>query len=100
MKSKYKYDCLVVRCWEETVYSPDQLREAVEHLRCAPPTKNTGLVAVTQVQTGSGLVMAMPAIRYEETVGKTPREVWAFFDDAVTQCTEETNLHPRALRTS
>jgi hypothetical protein len=47
MKTKYKYDCLVVRCWEETLYTPAQLRDAVEHLRCAYPTKNTGLLAVT-----------------------------------------------------
>ena len=77
---KYKYDCLVVRCWEETVYSPDQLREAVEHLRCAPQTKNTGLLAVTQVKLGDKTVMAMPVIRYSEIVGKTPRQVWTVLD--------------------
>ena len=85
MNTKYKYDCLVVRCWEETIYSPDQLREAVEHLRCAAQTKNTGLMAVTHVQVGDKQVMAMPVIKYAEIVGKTPRAVWELFDEGANK---------------
>ena len=83
MNTKYKYDCLVVRCWEETIYSPDQLREAVEHLRCSAQTKYTGLMAVTHVQVGDKTVMAMPVIKYAEIVGKTPKEEWSLIDEQV-----------------
>lgn len=80
MQTKYKYDCLVVRCWEETIYPTDQLREAVEHLRCAAPTTHTGLMAVTHVHLDGKTILAMPVIKYAEIVGKTPKEVWGLFD--------------------
>ena len=70
---------------EETIYPPDQLREAVVHLRCAAQTKHTGLVAVTHVTVGDKRVLAMPVIKYAEIAGKIPRDVWELFDEKATE---------------
>jgi hypothetical protein len=81
--TRFRYDCIVVRFWEERLFSVDQMRDAVELLRTAPDTTHSGLSAVAQVKHGELFVMAQPVIPYREIVGKTPKKLWAMLDERV-----------------
>jgi len=81
--TKHKYDCVVLRYWEQKLFGVHQLREAVELLSTAPDTKSTGLSAVACVKAGTYTVMAQPVIPYKDIVGKTPKQLWAMLDERV-----------------
>lgn len=82
--SKYKYDCVVVRYWEEKYFPISQIREAVELIRYAPDTKSTGLLAEACVDVGMALpLITNPVIPFKEIEGKTLKQLMRMFDDRV-----------------
>lgn len=81
---RYKYSKLEVSGPSRAVFDLRDslcLRKAVAHLKLAAPHQYTWLQATTvPVHTVHYLYGPVCILRYEEIVGKTPRQVWAEFD--------------------
>ncbi|MDI1240461.1 MAG: hypothetical protein PSX80_00905 [bacterium] len=87
--SKYKYSCVCVCFWQEKYFPISEIREAVELLRCATPTKATGLLAAADVDVGGDLPLATyPRISFSEIEGKTLKQLMQMFDDRVDAIVE------------
>lgn len=90
---KYRYDKLLVMCFEKREFPIDRLRDAVEYLETVPESKFTGLIAESSVRAGEFRLRAQPMLAMREISGKTPAQVWASFDRKVRE--EITSLERR-----
>jgi hypothetical protein len=84
--SKHRYDKLFVSCLEPRYFDPrdpSSLRAAVEHLRTVPDTQFVQLTVEAPVHAGPYKLRAPAAIKLHDIKGKTPAEIWAYFDKKV-----------------
>ncbi len=69
---RYQYDKLTVATFHSVDYPPTELRAAVEHLKPLEQRGCTGLTAETSVRAGNYRLLAMPFIKLDKIIGRTP----------------------------
>lgn len=77
VKTKYDYLFLLVNGKRFRTY---EMRAAVAYLKRVANTKHVGLQAPITIRNERIWLYADPMITLDEIIGKTPRQVWAWFD--------------------